>query len=96
MNLSELKEFLHGDNYSEFKDYLIDSEQDRTIGGVEFKFIRCDFCPLGDRNVKQLVFSVNGNLFALDGYYSSWDGTNWGDGDIYEVTKKTKEITYYA
>lgn len=42
----------------------------------------------------QLVFSVNDRMFAIDGNYSSWNGTTWA-GAPYEVeAKPVQKISY--
>jgi hypothetical protein len=34
----------------------------------------------------RLVFSVNEQLFRVDGHYESWAGSEWNSDDIYEVS----------
>jgi hypothetical protein len=33
--------------------------------------------------------------FKKDGYYSSWDGKNWEDGEFYHAIPRLKTITVY-
>lgn len=37
------------------------------------------------------VFSINDELFQINGYYASYDGSNWDDSNVEAV--KPKEIT---
>lgn len=32
-----------------------------------------------------VIFSVGDELFKVDGYYSSWDGSSWDDAEMYKV-----------
>jgi hypothetical protein len=46
------------------------------------------------------VFTVTdpqGNLeyWKIDGYYSSYNGSDWSSGLLHKVTPKTKQVTYY-
>lgn len=42
----------------------------------------------------QLVFEVNDRKFAIDGSYSSWDGTSW-NGEPYEVeAQPVQKVSY--
>lgn len=38
-----------------------------------------------------VVFQVGDKTYRVDGYYSSWEGTNWDDAEPYEV--KPVEVT---
>lgn len=56
----------------------------------------------GEGDHRHLVFQLtptDGNeevqYFKLDGYYSSYAGTEWDDSDLYEVRPKQKTITVY-
>lgn len=47
-----------------------------------------------DSEETTLIFSVGGNLFAIDGDNSSWDGSEW-DGSIYSVVPREVTKTEY-
>ncbi len=56
-----------------------------------------------DRNVPSEYYVVCqlGDIFIkIDGYYDSWNGTEWGSGygsdGWYEVEKKTRTETYWG
>lgn len=43
-----------------------------------------------------IVFSLNGKLYELAGYYSSQEGTTWDDlGSVYEVKAVERLVTFY-
>ncbi len=43
-----------------------------------------------------IVFSLNGKLYNLNGYYSSYEGTEWeGLDSVFEVKAESKTITVY-
>lgn len=102
MTLSELKKFLKKEeNWNLFANNLLHSyilREPTKINGVIFKVVFNDV-KYAESNVEQLVFEVDGcagNLFALDGYSNSWDGTQWGEvKDIYEVERAVIEVTVY-
>ena len=50
-----------------------------------------DFGTEGGGDSAWVVFSINNELFQINGYYSSYDGTTW-DGPYVEAVK-SKEIT---
>lgn len=48
-----------------------------------------------------VVFRLDGydgstQYFRVDGYYASWDGENWDDTDLFEVTKEPVQAFRYA
>lgn len=47
--------------------------------------------------VAQLT-GVDGDIqyFEMDGYYNSWDGSDWSEADIVEVTPKLVTVTEYV
>lgn len=42
-----------------------------------------------------VVFKLDGKLYRINGYYASYDGSNWDDGPIEEVVAEEKVITVY-
>lgn len=54
-------------------------------------YIEEDFGGEGQGETRYVVFSVDGQFFRVDGYYASWDGTNWESASPYEV--EAKEVT---
>lgn len=42
-----------------------------------------------------LIFSVNGQIFRVDGHYESWAGTEWESNDLYEATPVPVLVTEY-
>lgn len=38
---------------------------------------------------------ATGQYFRINGYYSSYDGTDWDDSDLYEVKKVERLVTFY-
>lgn len=43
----------------------------------------------------RLVFSVNGQLFRVDGHYESWAGNEWEANDMYECAPVQVLVTEY-
>lgn len=48
----------------------------------------------GDGETRFIVIKVGEQLFQYNGYYSSWDGTEWDD-DLYEVEPYDVTVTQY-
>lgn len=42
-----------------------------------------------------VIFSVEDELFKVDGYYSSWDGSSWDEAEIYKVEPVEVTIIEY-
>jgi len=42
-----------------------------------------------------VVFHVGNQLFKLTGWYGSWDGSNWDEGDVFEVVAEEKIVVVY-
>lgn len=42
-----------------------------------------------------IVFLVGDQLFKLTGWYGSWDGSNWEEGDVFEVVAEEKVVVVY-
>jgi hypothetical protein len=42
-----------------------------------------------------IVFHVGNQLFKLTGWYGSWDGSNWDEGDVFEVVAEEKIVVVY-
>jgi hypothetical protein len=51
-----------------------------------------DHCHVVLRAITNLNHEI---YFKKDGYYSSWDGMNWDEGDFYHVIPRLKTITVY-
>lgn len=50
----------------------------------------------GEGDHTHVVFKVSGKLFKLDGFYSSWEGTEWEDSVYAVKPKEVKVIQYEA
>lgn len=50
----------------------------------------------GQGDHAHIVFQVKdtGQYFRIDGYYSSYEGTDW-DGELREVHRVTREVVFY-
>jgi len=42
-----------------------------------------------------VVFKIGERFFRLNGYYASYDGSNWGESGLDEVTPKEKVVTVF-
>lgn len=54
-----------------------------------------DFGGEGQGDQRYVVFSVGDKFYRVDGYYASWDGSNWDDPTPYEVTPKEVTVIEY-
>lgn len=43
----------------------------------------------------RLVFSVNGQIFRVDGHYESWAGNEWEANDMYEAVPVPVMVTEF-
>lgn len=43
-----------------------------------------------------IIFELRGECWRLDGYYSSWDGTDWEQGDVVPVKAETITKVIYV
>jgi hypothetical protein len=78
-------------------DYEITEGELEGIGHVE---VIENVGGEGEGDHRHLVFHLTAadgdcQYFKLDGYYSSYGGTEWDSSDIYEVRPKQKTITVY-
>lgn len=42
-----------------------------------------------------VIFKIGEELFKVDGYYSSWDGINWDEAELYKVVPVEVIVTQY-
>jgi hypothetical protein len=42
-----------------------------------------------------VVFLIGDQLFKLTGWYGSWDGSNWEEGEVFEVVAEEKIVVVY-
>lgn len=54
-----------------------------------------DFGGEGQGEERWVVFSVGDQLFKVEGYYASWDGTTWDDPTPFEVKPKDVVVVRY-
>ena len=85
------------ENVSEFVEELIWNAEDKTYtttDGVLFTLVESYDGYVDGPRVTQIVFTVNDQpeLYAFNGYYDSYDGTDWED-DIY-IEEKKEVISY--
>ena len=68
------------------KDVTFKLIESKRLGGEE-----------GDSDVFMVVFLLvaTGQLFRIDGYYCSWEGTSFDNGEFYEVEREAKVIYVY-
>lgn len=69
-------------------------EVETSLGLIEYVAAK-DGAEGGGEDI-WIVFKLDGKLYRLDGYYASYDGSNWGEGDIKEVIAEQKVITVYT
>lgn len=55
----------------------------------------------GDGETRFVVFQLDNTdgytqFFRADGYYASWDGSNWDDSDLYEVVPQPVQKVEYV
>lgn len=101
MRLTELNSFLESlsdDERSKYDNFLYDcdkgcqidltnkDEKTLTLVGVASKRINAD---------AMRVFKIEDSYFRIDGYYDSWNGSNFEDASIQEVRPIEKTITVY-
>lgn len=71
--------------YSAYRQFINDLEWETiTLNGEEVKLITKTETDEDYEGSIQAVFSVGDQVFAMDGSYSSWNGTEW-NGAPYEV-----------
>lgn len=71
-----------GDGMDEFQDCVGNGvtfrgeplELEKTVGGFE-----------GGGEERYIVFKLGERYVKVTGYYTSWDGTFWEEGEVYEV-----------
>lgn len=63
----------------------------------KFKQVECGRGALGDHDSYDTVYHFKDHNVWLEanGYYSSWEGTDWSDAEFYEVKPVKKTITVY-
>ena len=82
------------ENYCLFHEELECCNADVEIEGHLFKYV--DTCrPPNNIDVEQLIFSVDGETFAVEGYHSSWDGTEYDFSEVKKVKKTTIEMAIW-
>jgi hypothetical protein len=78
---------------------IVDELEDGDINGFSLKSVeRVGGEGQGDH--VHWVFTITdseGNItfWKKNGYYSSYDGSDWSYGDLRQVTPKVKEVKYY-
>lgn len=99
--LIKLKETLEELDISEtdfFQENYSSSDFDTIVAACgEWETVEYGRGATGDHDSYDIVYHFkNHNLyFEANGYYSSWDGTDWSDASLYQVIPKEKTITIY-
>ena len=88
--------------YTSFSDFIMDEGGGvKEIAGIPFEFVYTGSddrigAEVGDGGVLIWVFKVDGVLYSVEGYYSSWDSSGIDDEyDWKEVELATREVQYY-
>lgn len=103
-DLSRLED---GDYYDDagvgyFEEIAGDLSEDLYGNGIEVDGLHLTLVEQvggeGEGDEYFVVFTIQetGQFFRFDGYYSSYDGTNWEDTALREVQKTAKTITVYV
>lgn len=89
---SSEEESYFGDAWSEFREEI---EWNSSEEGVQLDSGKATlverFGGEGKGEEYWIIFKVGEETFKVDGYYSSWDGVNWDDSEVYKV--KPVEVT---
>lgn len=93
--ISDFNDAREDKGYDDFA-YEVSNKLNFLIGVGEIEFVE-DFGGEGMGDHAHVVFKVksNGKLYKLDGYYSSWEGTDW-ESEAYEVEAKPVMTTEYV
>lgn len=78
--------------WEEFREYLYGNGIDLPSGRAK---LVADFGGEGQGEELWVVFSLGDQLFRVDGYYASWDGSNWDGAEPYEVEPVPVVVTQY-
>jgi len=70
---------------------FLSNERNAKIADIDFKFIHSQRLD----SEFFVVFQVEDILYRIDGYYSSYGGSEFNFNDIRIVTKQEKTITVY-
>lgn len=103
-DLSRLEngDYYDDDGVSYFEEIADDLSEDLYGTGIEVDGLHLtlveQFGGEGEGDEYFVVFTIQetGQFFRFDGYYSSFDGTNWEDTALREVQKTAKTITVYV
>lgn len=84
-------------HYDDDENYVNDGPKGGEIEGLGWVSIPENFGGEGMGDDRWVVFYIEatGQYFKKSGYYASYDGTNWGDGDFAVVSPKEKVVTVY-
>ena len=79
------------------QDYSDNDEQTIIAAVGNFKTMEYGRSTTGDHNSYEVTFFfIDHDIYLkADGYYSSWDGTDWSCANLYEVKPVEKTITVY-
>ena len=50
----------------------------------------------GQGDHTHVVAKIDGQFFKIDGYYSSWEGSDWSDSEWYEAEPVEKTVIEYV
>lgn len=70
------------------------SEAELSIGLAEF--VEAKWGEEGGGENVWVVFRLDGALYQLNGYYNSWDGTDWADSGVLAVKEEQVMQTIYV
>jgi hypothetical protein len=65
-----------------------------SLGKAEF--VDAKWGAEGEGEYIWVVFRIGDELFQLDGYYGSWDGSSWEEGSVSAVEAKEVVKTIYV
>lgn len=86
------------DAYSDFA-YTLETRKTVTLDGLgDFTYVTGEGGGEGEGENVWIVFEHDGNLLRLTGYYSSYDGTEWGEdyGSVLDfVAPRIISVTVY-
>lgn len=91
-----------GENFYETLEWLESVDSVETPVGTVFLDDDTERGGEGHGEEIYIIFRLQPNdggepqFFRIEGYYASWDGENWDDTDLTEVTREPYEAYRYA
>lgn len=94
---SKLKELI--EEFSSTEDDLYDTWNDFLSGYGEFEHKGYTFKPIFHNRVNSdtwVVFQIGDELWRMDGWYASYEGSNFEDAEPYKVVAKEVTVIEYV